>query len=215
MNILKKAVRLPGQAWTFLKQTFKGVTFKEVTGAARDTARDIMKSRREALTFFVFCFTLPTPSGLVYMSYRLRQHRARIGVIDAKPDPLLSEERYQAILSGIRAAPRRVPAALGRAAKWLAPRTAQTAGAALALGGAGLSTHGLVQSFRNPAVINYSLLEQCNKALAKKQVCTPAAAAEKAKSQMVLRNLGEFGLGGIGIGAGVMLYSASRRRPKK
>lgn len=207
------------QTAAFFREAFKGVKLREVGGALRDTGRDILSSRREALTFFLFCFCMPTPSGFLYLTYRLRQHRARIGVIDAKPEPLLSDDHVAAVkakLANAKKAVTKWPAAALRFGRRLVPGTMRTAGMAVALGSTGVSGYALAESFAEPVVMDYPELRACNDALSQGLACTAAGHAEKEKSRRALSLTLTFaaGLGGIGAGA-VMASAAPRRKQPK
>lgn len=210
MNFFKKTAG-------FFREAFKGVTFKEMRGAVVDTTRDILSSRREALTFIAFNFFMPTPSGLLYLTYRLRQHRARIGVIDAKPDPLLSDEHVAAIKARIGKVTKSIaaaPAAGLRFLRRLLPATMKTAGMAVALGSTGVAGYAVVEAFRKPVILDYPQLKACNDALSRGLSCTVAGAAEKSKSRQAIALTTTFGLALGGIGAGALMASAAPRRKK-
>lgn len=199
------------KSYAAVKDTFRGLTVREAGAALRDTGRDVMSSRREALTMAVFLFASPVPgSVLLYLGYRLHMYRAKTGKIDAKPEPLLSDERLKAIGTAVRTAPVRAAKAIWNAT----PVAMKTTGAAIALGGAGVSTYATVDALRNPTLLNYSLLKECNAAMRRNQPCSPAGAAEKAKSTQSLTNLGMFAGGGLAIGAGALVFGAAGRRRK-
>lgn len=195
----------------YFRQAFAGVTWAEGRGAFFDTLKDLVTTWREPVTVLALSIAGP-PGGmlLLYPVYRLRLYRAKIGVIDAAPEPLLSDARLKAIGTAIRNAPARAAKAVWGAT----PVALKTTGAAIALSGAGVSTYATVQSFSNPTILNYSLLKDCNEALRRKQTCTPAGAAEKAKSTRAITNLGLFAGGGLAIGAGALVFGAAGRRRK-
>lgn len=194
----------------YFKETFTDLTWREAGAASLRTGKDVLTNWREALTLLAFCTVMPPGSMLIYMTYRLRMHRAHTGKIDAKPDALLSDERLKSFWQAVRKAPGAALRALWSAT----PVAMKTAGTAVALSGTALSTYGALQAFRNPVILNYSLLDECNKATARKQTCSAAGAAEKAKSQQAMTNLGMFMGGGVGVGAGAMMFAAPRRRKK-
>lgn len=194
-----------------VKETFKGLTLREAGAAARDTGRDIMTSRREALTMAVFLFASPVPgSVLLYVGYRLHMYRAKTGKIDSKPEQLLSDERIAAIKGFFTAAPKRV----GKAVWGATPVAVRTTGAAVALAGAGVATYSTVQSFSDPALMNYSLLKQCNEAMRRNQPCTAAGAAEREKSTTSMKRLGGAAGGMLAVGVGGALFASAGRRKK-
>lgn len=195
----------------YFKEAFAGVTWAEGRGAFFDTLKDLVTSWREPVT--VLALSIAGPPGamlVVYPVYRLRLYRAKIGVIDAAPEPLLSDARLRAIGGAIRSAPARAAKAVWGAT----PLAMKTTGAAIALGGAGVSTYATVQSFGNPAIMNYSLLKECNEAMRRQQPCTAAGAAEKQKSNRAIKNLSLFAGGGVAIGAGALVFGAAGRRRK-
>lgn len=196
---------------TYFKEAFAGVTLGQAAGACIDTLKDLLTTWREPVTVLVLSLAGPPGAMLVmYPVYRLRLYRAKIGVIDAPPEPLLSDERLRAVGTAIRTAPLRAAKALWSAT----PVAMKTAGTAVALGGAGVSTYATVEAMRNPVFLDYSLLKQCNDAMRRKQPCTPAGAAQKATSTQALTNLGLFAGGGVALGGGIMMFGAASRRRK-
>ena len=194
-----------------IKDTFRGLTWREAGAAARDTGRDIFKSRREALTFAVFMFASPVPgSVLLYMGYRLHMYRAKTGKIDAMPQQLLSDERLAAIKKSFTTLPKRV----GKAVWGATPVAMRTTGAAVALAGAGVSGYSTVTSFRDPAILNYSLLKECNEAMRRGSACSAAGAAEKQKSLTAMKRLGGAAGGMAVMGGGMAIFAAAKRRKK-
>lgn len=195
----------------YFKEAFAGVTWGQAGGALLDTLKDLVTTWREPVTVLVLSFAGPPGAMLViYPVYRLRLYRAKIGVIDVAPEPLLSDERLKAIGTALRTAPMRAAKALWGAT----PVAMKTAGTAVALGGAGVSSYATVQAFRDPVILNYSLLRQCNEAMRRKQPCSAAGMAEKAKSTQAMTNLGLFAGGGLALGGGVMMFGAASRRRK-
>ncbi len=195
----------------YFKEAFAGVTWREVGGALRDTGRDVVTSKREALTAAIVFFASPIPGSIAaYLIYRLRLYRAKIGAIDVAPEPFLSDRQLAAISQGIRTAPKRVAKALWGAT----PVAMKTAGTAISLAGAGLSTYATIQVVRAPAIANYSVLKACNDAMRVKQPCTQAGATERAKSIHAQKHLGMFAGGGAVMAVGAGVFSLGGRRKK-
>lgn len=114
-----------------------------------------------------------------------------------------------------------------RAARTLAPHlrrvTARVARIGLrgsliaaSLASAGVCAYGAVQVYPYSSTQDIKLLNECNAALRDNRPCSPAAAAEKARSNAALVDLGTFaaGMGGA-LGFAYAAFPMKDRRPKE
>lgn len=192
-------VQLVKRVATRARQTFKGLTRKELWEVAKDTFGDIKKSPREAVTAFACFFLIPGPTISIYTVYRLHTYRAKMGMIPSAPRPLFSKHNGKVILNALKVSFRALGRTLGNAAvsAW---RFVADMGPKAALGGAAVlsttaMTYGMIEGIRDPAILDYKILNDCNEKMRKGQLCDSAGLEQKAIQQKAFRQAGIFGAG--------------------
>ncbi len=200
------------------RQTFKGLTRQELWEVAKDSWGDIKKSPREAVTAFCCFFLIPGPSISIYTVYRLHTYRAKQGVIPSAPRPLFSKHNGKVILNALKVSFRSLGQTLAKApaAAW---RLVADIGPKAALGGAAVlstttMTYAMIDGARDPAILDYKVLNDCNEKMRKGYLCDAAGLEQKAIQQKAFRQVTIFGAGFGGLALCMAFGMAGSMAPR-
>ena len=211
-------VQLVKRVATRARQTFKGLTRQELWEVAKDSWGDIKKSPREAVTAFCCFFLIPGPSISIYTVYRLHTYRAKQGIIPSAPRPLFSKHNGKVILNALKVSLRSLGNTIANAAKstW---RFVANIGPKAALGGVAVvstaaMTYAMIDAARDPAILDYKVLNDCNEKMRKGYLCDAVGVEQKAIQQKAFKQLTIFGAGFGGLSLCMAFGMAGSMAPR-